>query len=171
MRTILQKPLHCNQRHTNTPSSPSSNIIRNPRPSKTLTWQTARHELQLEPGPKSAPDDDQTGSRIYNPKAQSASPATSATGTIWPMLIAAAPPVNCVGFAVAAVALAVLLAAYVVVTTTGVEAALVLALAELVLAVLLAATEEGVEGLMVIELGLTALLLLRVTGTADETEA
>ena len=88
------------------------------------------------------------------------------------MLIAAAPPVNCEGFAVVVVALAVLLAARVVVAATGVvEAALVLALAELVLAVLLAATEEGVEGLIVIELDLTALLLLRVTGTADETEA
>jgi len=96
------------------------------------------------------------------------------------MLTAAAPPVNCAAFVVVAVALAVLLAARVVVTATGVvEAALVLALAELVLRVLLAATEEGVEGLMVIELAetagveldLTALLLLRVTGTADETEA
>jgi hypothetical protein len=134
----------------------------------------------LEPGPKSAPNDDQTGSHIYNPKPQSASPATSATGTIWPMLTAAAPPVNCADFVVVAVALAVLLAARVVVTATGVvEAALVLALAELVLRVLLAATEEGVEGLMVMELAetagaeldLTALLLLRVTGTADETEA
>src|ERR1700723_3488928 len=105
------------------------------------------------------------GSHIYNPKPQSASPATSATGTIWPMLTAAAPPVNCDGFEVVVVALAVLLAARVVVTATGVvEAALVLALAELVLTVLLAATEEGVEGL-------TALLLLRVTGTADGTEA
>lgn len=91
------------------------------------------------------------------------------------MLIAAAPPVNCGGFEVVVVALAVLLAGVV-------EAALVLALAELVLTVLLAATEEGVEGLMVIELAetaetagveldLTALLLLRVTDTADETEA
>ena len=94
------------------------------------------------------------------------------------MLIEAAPPVNCGDFVVVVVALAVLLAACVVVTATGVvEVALVLALAELVLAVLLAATEEGVEGLMVIELaervelGLTALLLLRVTDTADETEA
>ena len=96
------------------------------------------------------------------------------------MLTAAAPPVNCADFVVVAVALAVLLAARVVVTATGVvEAALVLALAELVLTVLLAATEEGVEGLMMIELAetagaeldLTALLLLRVTGTADETEA
>jgi len=86
--------------------------------------------------------------------------------------------VNCDGFEVVVVALAVLLAARVVVTATGVvEAALVLALAELVLTVLLAATERGVEGLMVIELaetagvelGLTALLLLRVTGTADGT--
>lgn len=85
---------------------------------------------------------------------------------------------NCDGFEVVVVALAVLLAARVVVTATGVvEAALVLALAELVLTVLLAATERGVEGLMVIELaetagvelGLTALLLLRVTGTADGT--
>ena len=97
------------------------------------------------------------------------------------MLIAAAPPVNCEGFAVVVVALAVLLAARVVVAATGVvEAALVLALAELVLTVLLAATEEGVEGLMVIELAETAgveldlttlLLLLRMTETADETEA
>jgi len=95
------------------------------------------------------------------------------------MLTAAAPPVNCDGFEVVVVALAVLLAARVVVTATGVvEAALVVALAELVLVVLLAATEEGVEGLMVIELaetvgvelGLTVLLLLRVTGTADEIE-
>ena len=81
------------------------------------------------------------------------------------------------------VALAVLLAARVVVAATGVvEAALVLALAELVLTVLLAATEEGVEGLMVIELAETAgveldlttlllPLLLRMTETADETEA
>lgn len=123
----------------------------------------------MEPGPKSAPDDDQTGSHIYNPKPQSASPATSATGTIWLILTAAAPPVNCDGFEVVVVALAVLLAARVVVTATGVvEAALVLALAELVLAVLLAAMEEGVEGLMVMELGLMA---LRVTGTADGTEA
>lgn len=87
---------------------------------------------------------------------------------------------NCEGFAVVVVALAVLLEAGVVVAATGVvEAALVLALAELVLTVLLAATEEGVEDLMVIELAetagveldLTTLLLLRVTETADETEA